>query len=208
VIDIVNESAELVDEVSVAEQARFVLDRLRIHARAELSVVFVDVAAMTDLHVTWMDEPGPTDVLSFPMDELRVPRDDEEPAEGLLGDVIICPVVAREQAAAAGHTERHEIGILLTHGILHLLGYDHAEPNDERLMFGLQNRLVAEWNALAATVEQPVAGGADNDAESDIDDDAQGDSEASGQRDDAEDAPPQPPRLRVVPDSTADDAGN
>ncbi len=147
-IEVINESNAEVDEVSVAEQARFVLDRLRIHPQAELSIMFVDEVAMTDLHVTWMDEPGPTDVLSFPMDELRPPRDDEPPVEGLLGDIVICPQVAASQAQKAGHPERHEIGILLTHGVLHLLGYDHAEPDEERLMFGLQNRLVAEWNAL------------------------------------------------------------
>lgn len=154
-IEVVNESGEEVDEISIAEQARFVLERLRIHPQADLSIAFADEAAMTDLHVKWMDEPGPTDVLSFPMDELRVPRDDEPSPEGLLGDIVICPVVARTQAAAAGHPERHEVGILLTHGILHLLGYDHAEPEDERLMFGLQNRLVAEWNALARSLEEP-----------------------------------------------------
>ena len=126
-------------------QARFILDRLRIHPGAELSVVFVDVATMTDLHVRWMDEPGPTDVLSFPMDELTPPRDDEEPPEGLLGDVVICPEVAEKQATTAGHDVRLELGVLLTHGILHLLGYDHADPDDERLMFGLQRRLLGEW---------------------------------------------------------------
>lgn len=154
-IEVVNESGEEIDEISIAEQARFVLERLRIHPQADLSIAFADVAAMTDLHVKWMDEPGPTDVLSFPMDELRVPRDDEPAPEGLLGDIVICPVVARAQAEAAGHPPRHEVGILLTHGILHLLGYDHAEPEDERLMFGLQNRLVAEWNALARSLEEP-----------------------------------------------------
>lgn len=154
-IDIVNESGDDIDEISVAEQARFVLDRLRIHPQADLSVLFADESAMADLHVTWMDEPGPTDVMSFPMDELRVPRDDEQPPEGLLGDIVICPTVARVQADKAGHPERHEVGILLTHGILHLLGYDHAEPDDERLMFGLQNRLVAEWNALARSSTEP-----------------------------------------------------
>lgn len=144
-IDVVNETEAEVDIESIGEQARFVLDRLRIHPGAELSVVFVDVATMTDLHVRWMDEPGPTDVLSFPMDELTPPRDDEEPPEGLLGDVVICPEVAEKQATTAGHDVRLELGVLLTHGILHLLGYDHADPDDERLMFGLQRRLLGEW---------------------------------------------------------------
>jgi probable rRNA maturation factor len=148
-VDVVNQTEADIDLTSIAQQARFVLDRLRIHPGAELSVVFVDVASMTDLHVRWMDEPGPTDVLSFPMDELTPPRDDEQPPEGLLGDVVICPEVAQGQADAAGHELRLELGVLLTHGILHLLGYDHAEPDDERLMFGLQRRLLGEWHAEA-----------------------------------------------------------
>lgn len=146
-IDVVNETEADIDIASISTQARFVLDRLRIHPGAELSVVFVDTDTMTDLHVRWMDEPGPTDVLSFPMDELTPPRDDEQPPEGLLGDVVICPQVAQRQAHAAGHDERLELGVLLTHGILHLLGYDHAEPDDERLMFGLQRRLLGEWQS-------------------------------------------------------------
>ena len=78
-IDVVNETEAEIDIDSIQEQARFILDRLRIHPGAELSVVFVDVATMTDLHERWMDEPGPTDVLSFPMDELTPPRDDKNP---------------------------------------------------------------------------------------------------------------------------------
>ena len=144
-IDVVNETETEIDIEGIGEQARFVLVCLRIHSGAELSVVFVDVATMTDLHVRWMDEPGPTDVLSFPMDELTPPRDDEPPPEGLLGDVVICPEVAAKQAVQAGHDVTTEYGVLLTHGILHLLGYDHAEPDEERLMFGLQRRLLGEW---------------------------------------------------------------
>ncbi len=148
-IDVVNETETDIDIEDVGTQARFILDRLRIHPGAELSVVFVDVPTMTDLHVRWMDEPGPTDVLSFPMDELTPPRDDEPAPEGLLGDVVICPDVAATQAAQAGHDVRTEYGVLLTHGILHLLGYDHAEPDEERLMFGLQRRLLGEWHTEA-----------------------------------------------------------
>lgn len=144
-IEVVNETDVEVDLDSLGDQARFVLDRLRIHPQAELSVVLVDEAAMAELHVRWMDEPGPTDVLSFPMDELRPTKDDEEPAEGLLGDVVICPQVAAKQAADAGHGRDDELGLLLTHGILHLLGYDHAEPDEHTEMFGLQAQLLTEW---------------------------------------------------------------
>lgn len=145
-IEINNETTFDCDESSLVAQAQFVLRRLRIHPQAELSIVMVDEPAMTLLHERWMDEPGPTDVLSFPMDELRPPSEGVESVPGLLGDVVICPTVAHKQALAAGHPDRVEIGVLLTHGILHLLGYDHAEPADERLMFGLQRELVAEWH--------------------------------------------------------------
>ncbi len=148
-IEVANESDWIVDEASLVAQAGFVLKRLRIHPRAELSLVLVDAPAMATLHERWMDEPGPTDVLSFPMDELRPPHEQENPTEGLLGDVVICPQVAAEQAAVAGHNERTELGILLTHGILHLLGYDHLKPDEERLMFGLQSQLIEEWSKPA-----------------------------------------------------------
>ena len=142
-IEVVNESDVEVDIDALGRQAEFVLRRLRIHPQAELSVVLVGEDAMTDLHVRWMGEPGPTDVLSFPMDELRSPRDDEEPAPGVLGDVVLCPQVAQRQAQAAGHPRDEELALLLTHGILHLIGYDHAEPEEHAEMFGLQARLLA-----------------------------------------------------------------
>ena len=146
-IEVVNESDVDVDVDVLGRQAAFVLERLRIHPQAELSVVLVGEEPMTDLHVRWMNEPGPTDVLSFPMDELRSPRDDEEPEPGVLGDVVLCPQVAQRQADAAGHGLDDELALLLTHGILHLIGYDHAEPEEHAEMFGLQARLLAEWVA-------------------------------------------------------------
>jgi len=146
-IEVVNESDVDVDVDALGRQAEFVLRRLRIHPQAELSVVLVGEEPMTDLHVRWMDEPGPTDVLSFPMDELRSPRDDEEPEPGVLGDVVLCPQVAQRQAEAAGHGLDDELALLLTHGILHLIGYDHLEPDEHAEMFGLQARLLAEWVA-------------------------------------------------------------
>jgi probable rRNA maturation factor len=84
------------------------------------------------------------------MDELRPTKDDEEPVEGLLGDIVICPQVAQKQADAAGHRREDELALLLTHGILHLLGYDHLEPEEHAEMFGLQARLLAEWVAWSA----------------------------------------------------------
>ena len=152
-IDVNNESGVEVDLAAIRAVARHVLDRLRIHPLAELSVLLVDEAAMTELHVRWMDEPGPTDVLSFPMDELRPGRDDEEPEPGLLGDVVLCPQVAARQAVEAGHGTEDELHLLTTHGILHLLGYDHAEPDEEREMFGLQRELLTDWGRTRPAAE-------------------------------------------------------
>jgi probable rRNA maturation factor len=153
-IDVNNESGVDVDEKALAGLSRFVLDELRIHPLAELSVLLVDSDAMAALHVQWMDEAGPTDVLSFPMDELRPGTDDREPEPGLLGDVVICPQVAAEQAAKAGHPPEQELHLLCTHGILHLLGYDHADPDEEKQMFDLQRDLLRSWQDKNAGSEQ------------------------------------------------------
>ncbi len=146
-IDIANESGAEVDERTLEQVARFVLDEMGVHPLAELSVLLVDVEAMTALHERWMGEPGPTDVMAFPMDELGSPRDDEddEPEPTLLGDVVLCPEIARRQARRAGHSTEDEMHLLCTHGVLHLLGYDHAEPEEEREMFSLQARLLQAW---------------------------------------------------------------
>jgi len=141
-IEINNESAVEVDEAAIQRLAVYALDQLHVHPDAELAIVFVDEAAMEQLHVQWMDEPGPTDVLSFPMDELRPGSEDNVTPPGLLGDIVVCPQVAIAQAETAGHTAIEEMLLLTTHGILHLLGFDHAEPEDEKEMFGLQRDLL------------------------------------------------------------------
>ncbi|GAB6938989.1 rRNA maturation RNase YbeY [Isoptericola sp. NPDC056573] len=146
-IEVANESGVEVDEAEFAALGRFVLDTLHVHPRSELSIMFVDTAVMTELHVQWMDEPGPTDVLSFPMDELRPGREGEETPPGTLGDVVLCPEVAAQQAKVAGHSTAEELLLLTTHGILHLLGYDHAEPEEEKEMFALQRRLLLTFLA-------------------------------------------------------------
>lgn len=146
-IEVNNETGVAVDETEIVALSRHVLAEMRVHPQAELSVILVDEAAMEQLHVQWMDEPGPTDVLSFPMDELRPGSDEEESPAGLLGDVVLCPQVATKQAETAGHTTQEELLLLTTHGILHLLGYDHAEPDEEKEMFALQRRLLLTFLA-------------------------------------------------------------
>jgi probable rRNA maturation factor len=155
-VEVNNESGSTVDERRLAGLADFVLRRMQIHPQAELSVVLVDEPAMTQLHEQWMDEPGPTDVLAFPMDELRPGDDDVEPEPGLLGDVVLCPAVAETQARTAGHAVADELDLLCAHGILHLLGYDHHEPAEEREMFGLQARLLAAWQSEKPSPGDPL----------------------------------------------------
>jgi probable rRNA maturation factor len=153
-IEVNNESGADVDEAEIVALARHVLANMRVHPQAELSVVLVDETAMEQLHVQWMDEPGPTDVLSFPMDELRPGTDGEDSPPGLLGDVVLCPQVAAKQARTAGHSTAEELLLLTTHGILHLLGYDHAEPDEEREMFGLQRKLLLTFLATRSGRER------------------------------------------------------
>ena len=141
-IEINNESGVDVDEAAVQRLAVYALDQLHVHPDAELAIVLVDEAAMEQLHVQWMDEPGPTDVLSFPMDELRPGTEDAPTPAGLLGDVVLCPQVAEAQAQTAGHSTLEELLLLTTHGILHLLGFDHAEPEEEKEMFGIQRDIL------------------------------------------------------------------
>jgi probable rRNA maturation factor len=146
-VDVNNESGFEVDEHELVLLSRHVLDAMNVHPQAELSIVLLDEAAMERLHVQWMDLPGPTDVMSFPMDELRPGRDDDEPQPGLLGDVVLCPTVAARQAVEAGHATVEELLLLTTHGILHLLGFDHADPPQEKEMFELQRRLLLTFLA-------------------------------------------------------------
>ncbi|MEJ2578998.1 MAG: rRNA maturation RNase YbeY [Kineosporiaceae bacterium] len=146
-IEVNNESGIATDEAEIAALARHVLTAMHVHPQAELSVVLVDEPAIERLHVQWMDEPGPTDVLSFPMDELRPGSEEEDSPPGLLGDVVLCPQVAQRQAQAAGHATDEELLLLTAHGILHLLGYDHVDPAEEREMFGLQRQLLLTYLA-------------------------------------------------------------
>ena len=149
-IEINNESDLTVDEPRVLKLASFALDFMKIHPDAELAIQFVNEDTMTTLHVQWMDEPGPTDVLSFPMDELRPGSDLELSAPGLLGDIVVCPQVAATQAVTAGHETINEILLLTTHGVLHLLGFDHAEPDEEKEMFGIQKQILEQFYASEA----------------------------------------------------------
>jgi probable rRNA maturation factor len=114
---------------------------MELNPECDISLTFVDPVEMEELHIKWMDEPGPTDVLSFPMD---LPESKKDVVT--LGDIVIAPAVAAAQAEIAGHSTEDEIFILATHGLLHILGYDHADPDEEKVMFALQSKIVKEWS--------------------------------------------------------------
>ena len=160
-VDINNESGIEVDTGALRELAQYAIGQMEVHPLADLSMLLVDEAHMTNLHEKWMEEPGPTDVLSFPMDELRPHsiagpnrtrgRDEDDSEPVLLGDVVLCPQVAAAQAKQHGHSTQAELELLTVHGVLHLLGYDHADPEEEAEMFGLQNELLRDWREQLAS---------------------------------------------------------
>lgn len=146
-IEITNESGVDIDETVLLRLTAHNLAEVNVSPDADVAILLVDEGAMEALHVQWMDEPGPTDVLSFPMDELRPGTQEQPTPPGLLGDIVLCPQVAETQAQAAGHSTLDELILLTTHGLLHLLGFDHAEPDGEREMFGVQRELIAAFHA-------------------------------------------------------------
>ncbi len=153
-IEVLNESGFELDVKRLAGLSRFVMERMRVHPLAELCIKAVDEDTIAQLNEQWMEKEGPTDVLAFPMDELRPGLVNEEPEEGVLGDLVLCPEIAAQQGATAGHGTVSEIELLTVHGILHLLGYDHAEPDEHREMFGLQDEILAEWRAADESAKE------------------------------------------------------
>ncbi|QCX27976.1 rRNA maturation RNase YbeY [Nocardioides jishulii] len=144
-IEVLDESGFDLDVQHLTALSRFVMDAMRVHPQAELCIKAVDEETIAELNEQWMEKEGPTDVLAFPMDELRPGLVNEEPEEGVLGDLVLCPAVAQRQGETAGHGTLAELELLTVHGILHLLGYDHAEPEEHKEMFGLQDQLLAQW---------------------------------------------------------------
>ena len=139
-IEVTNTSGQLVPTTEITSLMTHAMNALELNPDCDLNIAFVEDDYMTELHIKWMDEPGTTDVLSFPMD---MP---EEPGEAVtLGDIVISPVVAAAQALQQGHSTEHEIYILATHGLLHIIGYDHAGTADEKIMFELQEKIVTDW---------------------------------------------------------------
>jgi probable rRNA maturation factor len=126
-----------------ARLADSVLDAEGVRGEAELSLVFVDEPAIAELNARYMDEPGPTDVLSFPIDD-HAAAPDGVPC--LLGDVVICPAVAARNAPSHAGRYEDELALLVVHGVLHVLGFDHAAPEDEATMQDRERRHLAAFH--------------------------------------------------------------
>jgi probable rRNA maturation factor len=131
-----------VPDKEITSLLNYGIEYMELNPECEISLSFVDVQEMEELHIKWMQEDGPTDVLSFPMD---MPESKGDVVT--LGDIVISPAVAAQQAASAGHSVEDEMYILATHGLLHILGYDHADPDEKKVMFALQEKIVKEWAA-------------------------------------------------------------
>lgn len=155
-VDVSNETVWTIDLKVFSDLGLWILDQMRVSTQSDLTILFVDPEPIAEMHMHWMNLEGPTDVMSFPMDELR-PGDGKTVMEGVLGDIVICPWVAAQQAAAAGHGALQEMLMLTIHGILHLLGYDHADAEQERQMFGLQRQLLLTFFAVRQDLGAPVA---------------------------------------------------
>ncbi|WP_313813773.1 rRNA maturation RNase YbeY [Glutamicibacter sp.] len=152
-IEVNNETEFDVDLQDVNKLAESVMSAMFLHPETEVSIVFIDEDAMSALHVEWMELEGPTDVMSFPMDELRPGSESAPGQNGILGDIVICPTVAEAQAKAGGHSTHDEILLLTTHGLLHLMGFDHMEPDQKEEMFSLQRRLLESYTGRPAPKE-------------------------------------------------------
>lgn len=142
-IELENHTSQSCDLTELKSLAEYALLELGIHPKSQLSISLVDEAEMSELNQRWMDESGPTDVLSFPMDEIRPNSAANGP--GMIGDIVLCPSYAEQGAKLAGHSLQAELELLTVHGVLHLLGYDHRSPEEEATMFGIQADYLGRW---------------------------------------------------------------
>ncbi len=142
-IELTNRCSLSCNESDLIALMEFAFTRVDLDPECDLAISLVDLDEMSQLHQEWMDEPGPTDVLSFPMDEIAL----GERGPGILGDIVICPKFAEAGAIKAGSSLDEELQLLAVHGLLHLLGLDHRESEEEKAMFALQGEILREWRS-------------------------------------------------------------
>ena len=125
--------------------AQFTILAQGVHPDSELNISLLDEEEMSALHLRWMQEDGPTDVLAFPMDEVKPNSATLGPA--MLGDIALCPIYANQNALKVNSSLQNELELLTVHGVLHLLGYDHMKADEKEVMFALQDKYLTEWRA-------------------------------------------------------------
>lgn len=136
------QTAVAVDGRELVALARHVLREQRIPSDMDVGVLLVDTDTIAGLNEAHMATQGPTDVLAFPIDE---PGTTPPGIPAVLGDVVVCPQVAYDQAPQFGRSGPQEVRFLLVHGLLHLMGLDHDTPPAQREMFGLTDQLLASF---------------------------------------------------------------
>ena len=146
-ISVDDDAGSPIDLNALSDLAGHVYSTMHIHPDSELGITLVDIDRITSLHEDWMNEPGPTDVVSFPIDELVPGTPEALSGPGMLGDIVICPEFAQADAAAAERSLDEHVQFLTVHGLLHLLGYDHATEEEYARMFALQDELLGSWGA-------------------------------------------------------------
>lgn len=165
------QSAVPVDVMRWVRLAEHVLRGERAPDDAEMALVFVDRTTIADLNARYLGGTGPTDVLAFPLeDEIPVGRMPDQGGRGpgsatepteppmAIGDVVVCPDVARTQAEERGIALEDELALLVVHGTLHLFGYDHAEPEEAARMKARERSLLASF--ADGVAPQPATRGA------------------------------------------------
>ena len=146
-VELADEQDRPVDAEDLLSLAHHVLQQRRVPADMDVTLLLVDREVMAQLNATHLGKQGPTDVLAFPID---APGESPPDVPAVLGDVVLCPEVAAAQAAGSDRSAHEELRLLTVHGLLHLLGMDHAEPDQEREMFALTDRLLASHRSQAS----------------------------------------------------------
>lgn len=144
------QTAAQIDGARLVDLARFVLSQEAAPARVQVGMLAIGAERMADLNERYMQESGPTDVLAFPIDDATEPTLDMAPDMApdfpmLLGDIVLCPTVAAENAAEHDCDLVSELDLLCVHGVLHLLGYDHIDDNEAEQMEARERQLLSAF---------------------------------------------------------------
>ncbi|MFZ9309248.1 MAG: rRNA maturation RNase YbeY [Candidatus Nanopelagicales bacterium] len=141
-IQISNDTDFKINEVRVLQTTIFAMGYMGLDIDTEVSISFVSETEMHSLNLEYMNEDAPTDVLAFPMDELRPLNPGEESQAGILGDLVFSPDYILQQSQNQNVLFEDELDLLVVHGVLHCLGFDHQEEIEHKEMFDLQREIL------------------------------------------------------------------